>query len=137
MFIHTAAAVGGDGGAGGEQGVAGAHWRQSVVHYHVLQLGGGFVGAVVDSGFPLLGGAVVVADGAVVQVQSGGAGHVRTGEVGVEIRGAVAHTGLLLDRTSYKVGGIEGGRGHHSESMSAGLDLKLLDVNMQKQNEHN
>lgn len=68
MFIHTATAVGGDWRAGGEQGVTAAHWRQSVVHYHVLQLSGGFVGAVVDSGFLVLCGAVIVADGAVVQV---------------------------------------------------------------------
>lgn len=85
MFIHTAAATaaGWDGGAGGQQGVTAAHWGQGVVHEHVLQLGGGLVGAVVDPRFLFFRGAVVVADGAVVEVQSGGTGHVRTGEVWV------------------------------------------------------
>lgn len=83
MFIHTAAvaAVGWDGGAGGQKGVTAAHWRQGVVHKHVVQLGGGLVEAVVDPRFLFLRGAVVVADGAAVEVQSGGAGYIRTGEV--------------------------------------------------------
>ncbi len=78
MFIHTAAAAaaGWDGGAGGQQGVTAAHGRQGVVHEHVLQLGG----AVVDPRFLFFRGAVVVADGATVEVQSCGTGQVRTGE---------------------------------------------------------
>lgn len=111
MFIHTAAAaaVGWDGGAGGQQGVTAAYWRQVVVHEHVLQLGGGLGGAVVDPRFLFFCGAVVVADGAVVEVQSGGTGQVRTGEVWVQIRRAVPHTRLLFDGSSHQVGGIKAG----------------------------
>lgn len=86
---------------GGQQGIAGGNGRQSVVPYQLLQFT--VPGVPVGSGVPGVCADLVEADGAVVEVQRGRRGHFRRRVVLVQVGGAVAEDGLLLDGSRHQV----------------------------------
>lgn len=96
---------------GGEQRVAGRDGRQRVVPHQLLQF---TVSAATAVGAWLAAVCVhlVEGDGAVVEVQRGGRGHVGRGTVLVQVGGAVAKDGLLFDGPRHQVGGADGRGGH-------------------------
>lgn len=86
---------------GGQQGIAGGDGRQSVVPYQLLQFT--VPGVPVGPGLPAVCADLVEGDGAVVEVQRGRRGHFRRGVVLVQVRGAVAEDGLLLDGSRHQI----------------------------------
>lgn len=108
---------------GGQQGIAGGNGRQSVVPYQLLQFT--VPGVPVGSLVPGVCADLVEGDGAVVEVQRGRRGHVRRRVVLVQVGGAVAEDGLLLDGSRHQIRRADR-RGRHCKAMSAGLDLQLL-----------
>jgi len=125
LLIHagagtaSAAVVGVARRHGGQQCLAAGDGRQGVV------LGGaGGLGAAV--GIPGVAVDGVEGDGAVVQVQRGGWGHVGRGAVLVEVGGARAQQGLLLDGPGHQLRCAQGRGGDHREAVSPRLHLQLL-----------
>lgn len=109
---------------GREQRVAGRDGRQGVVPHQLLQFTVP-AAAAVGARLAAVCAHLVKGDGAVVEVQRGGRGHVGRGAVLVQVGGAVAEDGLLFDGSRHQVGGAER-RGDHGQAVSAGLDLQLL-----------
>lgn len=113
----------------GEQQVTGANWGQCGLQKHVIELGYGFFVACVEPCLCLLCGAVAVADGAVVEVQSGGPRMIRAWEVRTCIQigcAACVADGLFLNGAGYQLSGAECWRASYSQAMSSSLHLQLL-----------
>lgn len=83
---------------GGQQGVTGRNGRQGVV----LQFTG--PGASVRTGASRICGHLVEGDGAVVEVQRGGRGHVRADGVLVQLCRAVSQNRLLFNGSGHQLG---------------------------------
>lgn len=108
----------------GQQGITGGNWWQGVVPYQFLHFTG--PGVSVGVRVPSVCGNLVEGDGAVVEVQCGWWGHVRSRAMVVEIWGAVAEDGLLFNGSRHQIRCADRRGWHHCETMSTGLDLQLL-----------
>lgn len=134
LLLHVRAgavvAVSAVWGHRGQQGVAGGNRWQGVVPYQLLH----FTGPGAPVGVPSICRNLVEGDGTVVEVQCGWRGHVRSWAVLVELWGAVAKHGLLFNGSGHELWRTDGWGWHHSEAVSPGLDLQLLDEYTSKQN---
>lgn len=137
LLIHTragtveAASVGAFWGHRGQQGITWGHRRQGVPH-QILQVT--CPGVSIGTSVPAVCRNMIEGDGAVVEVQRGGRGHVWARAVLVQLHGAVANDGLLFNGSAHQIRCADRRGGHHCKTMGTGLDFQLLEVNRKIQN---
>lgn len=133
LLLHTRAGtveapdiVGAFWGHRGQQGITWGNWWKDVISYQFLHFTG--PGVSIGAMVPRICRNLVKGDGAIVEVQCGRRGHVRSRVMLVEIWGAVAKDGLLFNVSAHQIRCADRWRGHHCQTMSTGLDLQLLQM---------